>query len=78
MHEPDRAALAPMLGQLRALDGNLPCFGVTLSGAARACSCGFARRAPSSAAEAVRACVPDAKVMAMLPDADGVLVESID
>ncbi len=33
LHEPDRAALAPLLGRLRDLDGALPCLGVTLSGA---------------------------------------------
>jgi homoserine kinase len=75
MHEPDRAALTPMLGQLRALDGNLPCFGVTLSGAGPSVLVWVREEGAELAAEAVRACVPDAQVIAMLPDADGVRVE---
>jgi homoserine kinase len=75
MHEPDRAVLTPMLGQLRALDGNLPCFGVTLSGAGPSVLVWVREDGSELAAEAVRACVPDAQVIAMLPDADGVRVE---
>jgi homoserine kinase len=75
MHEPDRAALTPMLGQLRALDGNLPCFGVTLSGAGPSVLVWVREEGTEAAAAAVRACVPDARVIPLLPDADGVRVE---
>ena len=75
MHEPDRAVLTPMLGQLRALDGSLPCFGVTLSGAGPSVLVWVREEGSELAARAVRACVPDAQVIAMLPDADGVRVE---
>jgi homoserine kinase len=75
MHEPDRAALTPMLGQLRALDGNLPCFGVTLSGAGPSVLVWVREEGTEAAAAAVRACVPDARVISLLPDADGVRIE---
>jgi homoserine kinase len=75
MHEPDRAALTPMLGQLRALDGNLPCFGVTLSGAGPSVLVWVREEGTEAAAAAVRACVPDARVIPLLPDADGVRIE---
>jgi homoserine kinase len=76
MHEPDRAALTPMLGQLRALDGELPCFGVTLSGAGPSVLVWVREDGASVAAAAVRAAVPDAQVIALRPDAEGVRVES--
>jgi homoserine kinase len=75
MHEPDRAALTPMLGQLRALDGNLPCFGVTLSGAGPSVLVWVREEGSEAAAAAVRACVPDAQVIPLMPDADGVRIE---
>jgi homoserine kinase len=76
MHEPDRAVLTPMLGQLRALDGDLPCYGVTLSGAGPSVLVWVREEGTEAAASAVRACVPDAQVIPLLPDADGVRVES--
>lgn len=75
MHEPDRAALTPILGQLRALDGGLPCFGVTLSGAGPSVLVWVREEGSDLAAAAVRAAVPDAQVIAMSPDAEGVRVE---
>jgi homoserine kinase len=75
LHEPDRAALTPMLGQLRALDGNLPCFGVTLSGAGPSVLVWVHEDGTSAAADAVRLAVPDAQVIAMRPDSEGVRVE---
>jgi homoserine kinase len=75
MHEPDRAVLTPMLGQLRALDRNLPCFGVTLSGAGPSVLVWVREDGTQAAASAIRAEVPDAQVIAMLPDAEGVRVE---
>ena len=78
MHEPDRAALTADPGQLRALDGTsrasesrsrVPGPSVLVwvrRGRDRVAADGGARR------------VPDAQVIAMLPDADGVRVESID
>jgi homoserine kinase len=75
MHEPDRAALTPLLGQLRALDGTLPCFGVTLSGAGPSVLVWVREEGTEAAAAAVRACVPRAQVIALLPDAYGVRVE---
>lgn len=76
MHEPDRAALTPLLGQLRSLNGALPCFGVTLSGAGPSVLVWVDEQGTDAAAEAVRACVPEAQVLALLPDAEGVRVES--
>jgi homoserine kinase len=75
MHEPDRAVLTPLLGQLRSLDGALPCFGVTLSGAGPSVLVWVREEGTDLAAEAIRACVPDAQVLPLLPDADGVRVE---
>jgi homoserine kinase len=75
MHEPDRAALTPMLGQLRALDGGLPCFGVTLSGAGPSVLVWVREEGVEAAAAAVRLAVPDAQVLAMAPDAEGVRIE---
>jgi homoserine kinase len=76
MHEPDRAVLTPMLGQLRALDGNLPCFGVTLSGAGPSVLVWVREDGTKAAEQAIRECVPQAQVIAMLPDADGVRIEN--
>jgi homoserine kinase len=75
MHEPDRASLAPLLGRLRDLDGALPCLGVTLSGAGPSVLVWVREHGTEAAAEAVRACVPDAQAIAMVPDAEGVRVE---
>jgi homoserine kinase len=75
MHEPDRAVLTPLLGQLRSLDGALPCFGVTLSGAGPSVLVWVREEGTDLAADAIRASVPDAQVLPLLPDADGVRVE---
>jgi homoserine kinase len=75
MHEPDRAALTPMLGHLRTLDGNLPCFGVTLSGAGPSVLVWVREDGVGAAVDAVRAAVPGAQVLAMSPEAEGVRVE---
>jgi homoserine kinase len=75
LHEPDRAALTPILGRLRELDGALPCLGVTLSGAGPSVLVWVREEATQAAAEAVRACVPDAEAIALLPDAEGVRIE---
>ncbi|HEY1479330.1 MAG TPA: hypothetical protein VGF46_04840, partial [Gaiellales bacterium] len=75
LHEPDRAALTPLLGRLRELDGGLPCLGVTLSGAGPSVLVWVRQEATEAAAEAVRACVPDAEAIALLPDAEGVRIE---
>jgi homoserine kinase len=75
MHEPDRAVLTPLLGQLRSLDGALPCFGVTLSGAGPSVLVWVREEGTDLAADAIRASVPDAQVLPLLPDADGVRIE---
>jgi homoserine kinase len=75
LHEPDRAALTPVLGRLRALDTGLPCLGVTLSGAGPSVLVWVREEATEAAAAAVRACVPEAQVLALVPDAEGVRLE---
>lgn len=76
LHEPDRAALTPVLGRLRALDTGLPCLGVTLSGAGPSVLVWVREEATEAAEAAVRACVPEAQVLALVPDAEGVRVGS--
>jgi homoserine kinase len=76
LHEPDRAALTPLLGRLRELDGDLPCLGVTLSGAGPSVLVWVREEATEAAAAAVRACVPEARAIALLPDREGVRVEN--
>ena len=53
-----------------ALDGALPCLGVTLSGAGPSVLVWVREEGTEAAAAAVRACVPDAQVIAMRPDAE--------
>jgi homoserine kinase len=57
------------------LNGRLPCFGVTLSGAGPSVLVWVREEGTDAAADAVRACVPEALVLPLLPDADGVRVE---
>jgi homoserine kinase len=74
LHEPDRAALTPLLGLLRGCHEELGCLGLTLSGAGPSVLVWVREEHLAQATEAVRARVPGARVLGLVPDPEGVRV----
>jgi homoserine kinase len=74
LHERARAPLAPLLGRLRAEE--LPALGVTLSGAGPSVLVWARNAERDGLADAVRALVPEARVLAVEPEPDGLRLES--
>jgi homoserine kinase len=74
LHQPDRERLTPLFSRLRALGDELGCYGVTLSGAGPS----VLVWAPIARLEAIAAAIgehaPDARVDALAPDPQGLIV----
>jgi homoserine kinase len=74
LHEAARAPLAPLLGRLRAEE--LPALGVTLSGAGPSVLVWAREAERDGLAAAVRSLAPEARVLAVEPEPDGLRLES--
>jgi homoserine kinase len=73
LHEAARAPLAPLLGRLRAAE--LPVLGVTLSGAGPSVLVWARESERDGLADVIRALAPEARVLAVEPEPDGLRIE---
>ena len=73
LHETARAPLAPLLGRLR--EAELPALGITLSGAGPSVLVWAREAERDGRADAVRALAPEARVLAVGPEPDGLRLE---
>jgi len=75
LHERHRARLVPLLVELRGRAAGLGCYGVTLSGAGPSVLMWTPTERCRAVAEAVAGIAPDSSVMALAPDARGLVCQ---